>query len=100
MSRWARPKRKKKRRRFIADAFSSFRRIAIHPDASDAQVNEMRKAFFTGAAVLQGLMLKRVSPGDEITQADMEFMDSIQSEIDDFGQSLDREILGTTMKEA
>lgn len=74
----------------LAAAFEAFRRQVIPKDAPPIQVVEMQKAFMAGASVLFTLLIKGVSEGDEVNQADMNLMAAVQAEVDTFGQELDR----------
>lgn len=82
--------------KLIEKAFASYRRYVMPADAGDVQVRETRQAFFAGAAILQTLVLRRLSPGagpETVTDEDMAFMSAIQKELDDFGQQLDVDLL-------
>lgn len=81
-------------RRMIEAAWDSYRRMVLPTDASDVQIKETRQAFFAGAATLFHAVLRAVSPGDEVTPADIDFMQALQTEIDQFGAEIDARVLG------
>lgn len=81
----------------LETAWQRFRAMTIRPDASDAQVEDVRIAFFAGASVLQTILLRGLedtgNPND-CTPADLKLMAALQEEIDAFGQELDLRVLG------
>jgi len=61
--------------------------VAIHPDASPAQLDEMRMAFFAGAQHLFGSMMSMqgmFDEGDEPTENDERRMQFISEELKEF----------------
>lgn len=82
--------------KYIEKSWESYRKLVIPANAPDIQVKESRQAFFAGASIIFEGMIKMMDGGDEPTPADMQRMANIQAEIDAFGQSLDRQILGKT----
>lgn len=79
--------------KLIENGWRSYRRYVVPAEAGEHQVRETRQAFFAGAAILQALIMKKISAGDEITAEDMAMMASIQAELDAFGQQLDFDLL-------
>lgn len=81
-------------KKLIEGAWQSYRRYVVPPVAGDEQVKQTRQAFFAGAAILQTLIMRNLSPGkEEITAEDMALMAAIQKELDDFGQQLDVDLM-------
>lgn len=80
--------------KLIARAWESYRRAILPSDAGAVQVKETRQAFFAGAAILQTLVMTKVSAGDEITAEDMAMMAALQEELDAFGREIDAAVLG------
>lgn len=81
-------------RQIVKAGWESYRdRFA--PRATQAQVEELRQAYFGGAAILFQTIMATLDAGDEPTQRDLARMDEISKEIDAFGQELDRKYLGT-----
>ncbi len=74
--------------KLIEAGFVGFRLAAIPPDAGQIQIDAMRAAFFAGALHLFDSAMQIVDPGEEITDADMEKMDMIQKELNEFGKAL------------
>lgn len=64
--------------------FVSLRAIVIPKDASDAQVHEMRMAFFAGAQHLFASIMAVMDSEREPTDADLQKMSAIQEELDKF----------------
>lgn len=68
----------------LNNEWDTFREQVLSPDAPEVQLVEMRRAFFGGAAALFGVMMTRLDPGEEPTEADMAQMQAIDDEIRDF----------------
>lgn len=73
-------------RRHLAEAWSEFEAMVVPAIAGPTQRDEMRKAFFSGAAVFFELMTNGVSDGDpdDVTDEDMSFMSELNDEIEEF----------------
>lgn len=73
----------------IEAGWVSLRHAAIPPEASQAQLDGMRDAFFAGAQHLFASIMTILDPGDEEpTEADMKRMSQIADELDKFGKQL------------
>lgn len=81
--------------RLIEAGFVSLRAMAIDPAAPASQVEEMRNAFFAGAAHLLSSILSILDPGTEPTAADLERMSHIQAELDRFIADFEAKHFGT-----
>lgn len=79
--------------RLISKAWEGYRRHVLPSDAPEVQVTECRQAFYAGASVLFQSLLGTLDPGLEPTDADMVRMESIDKELREFGQELDRKVL-------
>jgi hypothetical protein len=66
----------------IEGGFEVFRLLAIHKDAPETQVSEMRLAWMAGADCLFSSIINMLDPGTEPTEIDLERMDKIQQELD------------------
>lgn len=66
----------------------SYREAVIAPNAPSIQLQEMRRAFYAGAKGLLTEVLARLSEGQEVTEADLAFMESIQNELDAFAKAV------------
>jgi hypothetical protein len=53
----------------------------LPPDAGRIQVDETRRAFFTGAFVLFNTMMAQLDPGTEATEDDLRRLDEINAEL-------------------
>ena len=58
--------------------------MAVHPDAPQIQVDEMRNAFFAGAQHLWGSIMSIMESDRDPTPNDMKRMDLIHKELDKF----------------
>lgn len=80
--------------KYIERGWQRYRDLVIPADAPDVQIQECRQAYYAGAAVLMESIMATLDPGSEPTDADLERMNSIQAELDEFGQQIDRRYLG------
>ena len=74
----------------IRSGFVLFKR-QFFPDVSEEQSNDMMFAFMAGAQHLFGSVMGILDPGAEPTEKDMERMDSISREIEEFTKILKKE---------
>lgn len=72
----------------IEREWQGFEGRVMPPEASVAQRKNMRIAFFAGATSMFNMLIRNVSQGEEITQTDMELMDSIEGEIAAFADNM------------
>lgn len=82
------------KKRPIQAGWEAYRKVVVPADAGEAQLNETRQAFFAGAAVLLQGIMGALSPGPDESEGDMRLMSDIQDELTDFGQQLDKGVLG------
>lgn len=67
-------------------------RIQCIPDnAPEAQLDDMRAAFFAGAQHLFGSIMTALDPGDEMTDRDEFTMESISQELERFVEDFKRQ---------
>ncbi len=66
------------------------------PRATPGQSEELRQAYFAGAAILFQTIMATLDAGTEPSKRDLERMGEISKELDAFGQSLDRKYLRRT----
>ena len=74
--------------KLIETGFDALHAIAIAKDAHQVQVDEMRFAFMAGAQHLWGSMMNFLDPGQDETPDDLQRMQSIQDELDRWGQKI------------
>lgn len=75
--------------RSLAEAWGQFRMAVVPADAPEVQVTEMRRAFYAGAAGLQGLMFARLDDQtDDCTAEDEAFMMGINAELEAFAKAI------------
>lgn len=60
----------------------------LPPDASEGQRHDMEAAFYSGARALHNLLLTSVTPGDEVEDADIQMMERVEKEFDEFADLL------------
>lgn len=82
--------------KYIEKSWQSFASLVLAKDASAIQREEMRSAFYAGAAIIFEGMIQMMDDGDEPTDSDMQKMAQIQLEITAFGQELDKQVFGNT----
>lgn len=68
----------------IAAGFVGLQKACIPADAPKVQVDELRNAFFAGAAHLFASIMNILDPGEEPTEADMRRMSLIDAELKAF----------------
>jgi hypothetical protein len=77
-------------RKYLEPGWKDFERRCVHEDAGDVQRRSMRQAFYAGALVVFATLESQVSQGDEITDADMDLMATIDAELRAFATELKR----------
>lgn len=77
----------------LEKSWEMFRKIALPDDASQKEVAEARFVFLSGAAVMFHVVTGALSPGDGITQDDLEIMEAVNDELYRFESGFDAEIL-------
>lgn len=70
--------------KIIQAGFVAFESYVIPKNAPDIQRREMLLAFMAGAEHVFSSMLAVLDPGDEPTDADMQRMENIQKELDEW----------------
>jgi hypothetical protein len=73
--------------KLLANEFATFCK-ACFGDVSDQQFIDLRRTFYGGASAVYFLLLARVSPGDEPTEADIDLMRGLQRELGAFVESV------------
>jgi len=74
------------RRKRLAKQWQEYRERVMPAEAGLTQVRETRRAFYGGAAVLLGIVLRDVSPSgaDVVEESDLEMMDDLDFELKEF----------------
>ncbi len=73
----------------IEAAWKDYEAKVVPADAPPIQRQESRRAFYAGAQALMGEILGRFnSIADEVTQADIQFMDALNAELEGFKQAV------------
>lgn len=78
--------------KIVEAGFAALRRAVIPADAADAQVSDMRMAFFAGAQHLFASIVWVLEDGAEPTKADLRRMDLIAKELAEFAATLNLDV--------
>ena len=76
--------------KLIDQAWRSYSEVVIPAHAGAVQRQEMRRAFYAGATTLLGSIMVVLDPGDEPTEADLQKMQGIHDELEQFTADLKR----------
>ena len=68
----------------IEKIWLEYRKKAIPPNAGDTQLTETKRAFYAGSLGLLKAIMCRLEDGLEPTKKDLDFMDSIADELNNF----------------
>jgi hypothetical protein len=74
--------------KIIATLWDSYRKEVLPVDASPTQVSECRMAFYSGATALFSSLLHLLDETDDVTDTDIQVMESISRELNSFADSL------------
>jgi hypothetical protein len=72
----------------IGAAWREYRTLVIPLEAPPIQARESRRAFYAGANAMLVGIIKMLDPGDDVTNADLARMDSIQAELEQFARDI------------
>jgi hypothetical protein len=76
------------RPRLLDREFAGMMTAAGADGCDPVQRQDMRRAFFAGAAAFNHLIMANADAGDEPTDNDMALMEALQAELDAFGGDL------------
>ena len=68
----------------LADQWNSYRKNVLPANASAVQVRECKRAFYGGAFSFYSLVMGGLEDGEEATDVDIEFMESLSEELMEF----------------
>jgi len=68
-------------RQTVREAWEEYRKVVMHPGAGPTQMQECRRAFYAGAHMLLCATMTGLSPGDDITQADEDYIGALHYEL-------------------
>lgn len=71
----------------VEAGFAGLRSAVIARDAPQVQIDEMRMAFFAGAQHLFASIMSTLDPDEEPTEADLQRMSQIATELEAFGKT-------------
>lgn len=72
------------REKIVERLWEDYRFGVVPHDASSIQVNECRRAFYAGVQSILSEMARAMSQGDDVTEDDMSFVNSVNSELSVF----------------
>jgi hypothetical protein len=78
--------------KLIEAGWMTLRALALSPDASQVQIDEMRMAYMAGAQHLFASIMSVLDPGEEPTDADLRRMDLIEKELAAFREEISHRI--------
>lgn len=73
---------------FLKEAWSKYKSDIIPKNASDTQISETKKAFYSGAMCLFIILNKNIDEGTEPTEKDLSLLDNITIEFDEYRKEL------------
>lgn len=83
----------------VETAWSVYRRRVLPASLTEAQLVELRQAYFSGAATLFHLINATLDDGDEPSDRDLLRMAGIEHELGQFGAELDRRMFSGRTKQ-
>lgn len=72
----------------VEAGFQMFRKMFVQEGVPEDQLKDLKVCFFAGAEYLFGTLMSIMSPGDEVGEADLSRMDSINNELEPFREFL------------
>jgi hypothetical protein len=57
---------------------------------SAQQLTDLRRTFYGGASAMYFAVLRHLSPGDEVTESDLDFMMGLRKELHEFNEAVKR----------
>lgn len=84
--------------RLIEMGWVTLRALAVSPDASQLQLDEMRMAYMAGAQHTFSSIISILDPGEEPTEGDMKRMELISNELDNFRKEMELRMTTTQGK--
>lgn len=72
------------KRLLMAEEWDKFARRVLPADASQVQKQETRRAFYAGAQSILFRVIQSFAPESEPTDADLQIMDDLHQELQDF----------------
>jgi dsDNA-specific endonuclease/ATPase MutS2 len=72
----------------LAEQWATYRERVVPEDAPPVQVVESRRAFYAGTESLLRSMMTGLDPGTEPTEADLDRMDQLEAELEQFAEDV------------
>jgi hypothetical protein len=72
----------------LGSAWREYANNVIPLNATAVQASECRRAFYAGASAMLTAILSMLSPGDDVTAADLTTMEELHVELIDFATAL------------
>jgi len=76
------------KRQLMAEQWSEFAGKVLPPNCSTVQSQEMRRAFYAGAQAILFKVIAAFAPETEPTEADIQMMEDVNQELQDFAQAV------------
>ena len=80
------------RKEHIKAMWESYLKQIVPDDAHETQIEETRRAFYAGAAILYTGIMNMLDESANDTQGDIDLMEDLAHEIHAFGQEFDKHI--------
>lgn len=74
---------------YIRKQWDEYRTMVVPDDAVPDQMSQLEQAFFAGALSLYVTIMKNLGPGPEPTDADMQRMEDLQTELLEYGTQIE-----------
>lgn len=74
----------------IDEEWDNFVKQVLPKNVSKVQREEMRRAFYGGAVSLFSLIVNSFDGGEEATEADLQLMDDVKENFDDYARDMAR----------
>jgi hypothetical protein len=76
------------KRKTVAEQWDEFELLTGVFRTSSIQRSEMRRAFYAGAASIFDAMIMSLDPGQEATEADLQYLTDLTNEMTNFGRDI------------
>jgi hypothetical protein len=76
------------KRQLMAEEWDKFARSVLPLNVTPGQRREMRRAFYSGAQSILFRVIQSFAPETEPTDADLQIMNDLQTELQEFGESI------------
>jgi hypothetical protein len=74
----------------VAESWNQFAQLVFRPGTSEIQIREMRRAYYAGFHTALLTLLHGVSEGEEPTDNDVAYLNSLHNECEQFAEEIKR----------